>query len=121
MANNFKNAGATSVSTQSGSPTTVYKANTLQNGTGSALNSILIELDVANTGSSAVAATILLWKYDAVTPETWHVVKDAPIPAGSTLKVVSGQKIVLNGNDEIRIYATAATVDVIASILEDVN
>lgn len=115
MANNFKNAGASGVSTSSGSPTTIYTSN---NGT-TAVNSILIELDVANTGTSAVAASVLL--YDTSATTSYHIVKDAPIPAGSTMKVVSGQKIVLNDDDEIRVYATAATVDVVASILEDVN
>jgi hypothetical protein len=115
MANNFKNAGASGVSTSSGSPTTIYTSN---NGT-AAVNSILIELDVANTGTSAVAASVLL--YDTSATTSYHIVKDAPIPAGSTMKVVSGQKIVLNDDDEIRVYATAATVDVVASILEDVN
>jgi len=114
MANNFKNAGASGVSTSSGSPTTIYTSNN-----GTAVNSILIELDVANTGTSAVAASVLL--YDTSATTSYHIVKDAPIPAGSTMKVVSGQKIVLNGDDEIRVHATAATVDVVASILEDVN
>jgi len=114
MANNFKNAFATSVSTSSGSPTTVYTANN-----GSAVNSILIELDVANTGTSAVSATVLV--YDSSGTASYHIVKNAPIPSGSSLKVVSGQKIVLNGDDEIRVYASAATVDVVASILEDVT
>ena len=114
MANNFKNAGASGVSTSSGSPTTIYTSNN-----GGAVNSILIELDVANTGTSAVAASVLL--YDTSASASYHIVKDAPIPAGSTMKVVSGQKIVLNGDDEIRVHATAATVDVVASILEDVN
>ena len=114
MANNFKNAGASGVSTSSGSPTTIYTSNN-----GTAVNSILIELDVANTGTSAVAASVLL--YDTSATNSYHIVKDAPIPAGSTMKVVSGQKIVLNDDDEIRVYATAATVDVVASILEDVN
>ena len=47
--------------------------------------------------------------------------KNAPVPAGSALKVVSGQKVVLNGNDKIQVYASAATVDVVASILQDVT
>ena len=114
MANNFKNAGASGVSTSSGSPTTIYTSNN-----GGAVNSILIELDVANTGTSAVAASVLL--YDTSASASYHIVKDAPIPAGSTMKVVSGQKIVLNGDDEIRVHATAATVDVVASVLEDVS
>lgn len=114
MANNFKNAFATSVSTSSGSPTDVYTANN-----GSACNSILIELDVSNTGTSAVQVSILV--RDSSASASFHIVKNAPLPVGSSLKVVSGQKVVLNGNDKVQIYATANTVDVVASILEDVS
>jgi len=114
MANNFKNAFATSVSTSSGSPTDVYTANN-----GSACNSILIELDVANTGTSAVQVSILV--RDSSASASFHIVKNAPLPVGSSLKVVSGQKVVLNGNDKVQIYASANTVDVVASILEDVS
>ena len=113
MANNFKNAFATSVSTNSGSPTTVYTANN-----GSAVNSILIELDVANTGTYGVTVSVII--YDNSGTASYHIVKNAPIPSGGALKVVSGQKVVLNGDDQIRVYASAATVDVVASILEDV-
>ncbi len=114
MANNFKNAFATSVSTSSGSPTDVYTANN-----GSACNSILIELDVANTGTTAVQVSILV--RDSSANASFHIVKNAPLPVGSSLKVVSGQKVVLNGNDKVQIYASANTVDVVASILEDVS
>jgi len=114
MANNFKNAFATSVSTNSSSPTDVYTSNS-----GSACNSILIELDIANTGTSAVQVTVLV--RDSSASATFHIIKNAPIPVGSALKVVSGQKVVLNGNDKIQVYASAATVDVVASILQDVT
>jgi hypothetical protein len=114
MANNFKNAFATSVSTNSGSPTDVYTANN-----GSAVNSILIELDIANTGTSASTVTVLI--YDSSAAASYHIVKNAPVPVGSALKVVSGQKIVLNGDDKVQVYASAATTDVVASILEDVT
>jgi len=113
MANNFKNAFATSVSTNSASPTTVYTANN-----GSAVNSILIELDCANTGTSAVQVSVVV--YDNSGTASYHIVKNAPVPSGGALKVVSGQKVVLNGDDEIRVYASASTIDVVASILEDV-
>ena len=113
MANNFKNAFATSVSTSSGSPTNVYTANN-----GSAVNSILIELDVANTSSSAIQVSVVI--YDSSGTASYHIVKNAPLPAGGALKVVSGQKAVLNGDDEVRVYASASDVDVVASILEDV-
>ena len=114
MANNFKNAFATSVSTTAGSPTDVYTANN-----GSACNSILIELDISNTGTSAVQVTVLI--RDSSASASFHIIKNAPLPVGSSLKVVSGQKVVLNGNDKVQVYASANTVDVVASILEDVS
>jgi len=114
MANNFKNAFATSVSTNSASPTDVYTSNN-----GSAVNSILIELDIANTGTSAVQVTVLV--RDSSANAAFHIIKNAPVPVGSALKVVSGQKIVLNGDDKVQVYASAATVDVVASILQDVT
>ena len=86
---------------------------------GSGVNSILIELDIANTGSSAVTVTVLI--RDTSASASYHVVKNAPVPVGSTLKVVSGQKIVLNADDKVQVYATANTVDVVASILEGVT
>ena len=55
------------------------------------------------------------------------VVKDAPVPVVGTLKVISGQKLVLesltaNVNDKIYAYASGAnSCDVIASVLEDVS
>ena len=114
MANNFKNAFATTISTDPAAPTDVYTANN-----GSAVNSILIELDIANTGTSAVTVTVLV--RDSSASASFHIVKNAPVPVGSALKVVSGQKVVLNGNDKVQVYASAATVDVVASILQDVT
>ena len=55
------------------------------------------------------------------------VVKDAPVPVGGALKVIAGQKLVLesltaNVNDKIYAYASGASAcDVIASVLEDVS
>ena len=39
----------------------------------------------------------------------------------NTLKIVSGQKIVLNANDKVYAYASAATCDIIAGILQEVS
>ena len=55
------------------------------------------------------------------------MVKDAPVPVGGALKVISGQKLVLESdssgvNDKIYAYTSgASSVDVIASVLEDVS
>ena len=53
--------------------------------------------------------------------KAYHIVKDVSIPANSTLKIVSGQKIILNANDKLYVYASAATADVIAGILQEVS
>ena len=51
-----------------------------------------------------------------------HLIKNVPIPAGSTLKVISGQKIVVAAADVVKVSCnTASSVDAILSILEDVN
>ena len=55
------------------------------------------------------------------------IVKDAPVPVGGALKVVAGQKIVLESpssgvNDKIYAHCSSANnVDCIASVLEDVS
>ena len=53
--------------------------------------------------------------------KAYHIVKDVTIPASSTLKIVSGQKVVLNSNDKVYAYASAANVDIIAGILQEVS
>ena len=199
MANNFVNGFASVVTAgefyqsnatdASTGPQTVYTAN---NGS-SGVNSILVELDAANTGTAGISVTAFIQDTSAtlgtissvvslsdvatvtcgtahglqtgmyvnVTGSTtnyvngiykitrtgantftyaqnssasngtaagtitifkaFHIVKDAPIPPQSTLKVVSGQKIVLNSDDKVLVYGSAATLDVVASILEDVT
>ena len=69
-----------------------------------------------NSGASngTAAGTIVIYK-------AYHIVKDVSIPANSTLKIVSGQKIILNANDKLYAYASAATADVIAGILQEVS
>ena len=67
------------------------------------------------TGSHAVAD---IWNSLAYT----YVVRDAPIPIGGALKVIAGQKLVLEATDSMIIHtSSASSVDAIASILEDVS
>ena len=50
------------------------------------------------------------------------VVRGAPIPVGGSLKVISGQKLVLEATDRIFAYCSSArNVDVVCSMLEDVS
>ena len=200
MANNFVNSFASIVtagefyqsdaSDASTGPQTVYTAN---NGS-SGVNSILVELDAANTGTSGITISAFIqdtsatlgtvssiasssdvatvttasahglkvgmyvnvtgsstnfvngvYKVASVPSATtftyaqknsgaadgsaggtiviykaYHIVKDAPVPASSTLKVVAGQKVVLNSNDKVIAYASG-TCDIVAGILQEVT
>ena len=68
----------------------------------------------SSASNGSAGGTIVIYK-------AYHIVKDVSIPANSTLKIVSGQKIILNANDKLYAYASAATVDVIAGILQEVS
>lgn len=81
-------------------------------------DSIMLELDIGNTTAAAVDVTVKV--HDASASTACHLVKETPILAGASMKVISGQKLVLEGNDYVSVTATGA-VDVVASILEDVN
>ena len=112
MANTFKKGFSSGISGTSGSPTTLY---TVPNSKAS----ILIELDCCNTSNASQTVTAIL-SHGGSTDV--HLIKNVPIPAGSTLKVISGQKIVAEQNDVVKIYASnASSVDAVLSILEDVN
>ena len=70
---------------------------------------------VTLTGSHAAAD---IWNSLAFT----YVVRDAPIPIGGALKVIAGQKLVLEGQDSLFVTASSASsVDAIGSILEAVS
>ena len=77
-----------------------------------------MELDIANTVQNVVEASVEIFDTSASTDA--FLVKNAPVPAGGTLQVVSGQKVILEATDIVKVTATGA-VDVVAAILEDVN
>ena len=68
----------------------------------------------ADISGSGYAGTKYVYK-------AYHIVKDVTVPVSSTLKIVSGQKIVLNANDKLYAYASAAHCDVIAGVLQEVD
>ena len=82
--------------------------------------SYLIQCDVSCTGDTGVQVSIRVKKADN---STAHLVKLAPVPVGSTIQVIDGQKLVLESEDSLEIKCETAgeTVDVIVSLIEDVN
>lgn len=82
----------------------------------------LIECDVACTGNSGVQISVMI--VDASEGDvSAYLVKDAPVPVGSSIQIIDGQKIVLEDGDSIKVVCETAdqTVDVILSLVEGVN
>lgn len=83
---------------------------------GASTTCIVLSVTIANkTGSSANANLYLLPSSgDAV-----FYLKNAPIPAGSTLELISGNKYILTANDVLRASSdTASALDVTISYLQ---
>ena len=120
MANDFKRFTSASLGTTAGaSATAVYTVPS----SGSAMESIVIGITLANKSSSGITADVFLDNYSG--SNDVYIVKDATIPAGASLEVMSGNKLVLQGdgttNDALRISSSAATsLDATVSVLEDV-
>lgn len=85
------------------------------------LDSIMIELDIASVTGAGVQVDVFVEDVSEAT--TVHLVKNAPVPEGAALKVIDGQKIVLESGDRIKVKTNGSghVVDVVASIIEDVN
>ena len=122
MANDFKRFAKPSVGTSTGaSADAVY---TVPAGAGSsALESIIIGITLANKGSTGVTASGFLDNEDGSIDV--FIVKDATIPAGSSLEVMSGNKIVVQNDgsnaDVVRVSCnTSASLDALITVLEDV-
>ncbi len=122
MANDFKRFAVTNVNTSTGaSASAVY---TVPAGAGSsALESIVIGITLSNTTTTGITASVFL-DNNAGSNDV-HIVKNATIPAGSSLEVMAGNKLVLQNSgsagDVLRVSAgTATACDAVVSVLEDV-
>ena len=121
MANDFKRYTKASVNTSAGaSATAVY---TVPSTSSVAMETIVIGITLANVATTGVTANVFIDNYD--TSNDVYIVKNATVPAGSSLEVMSGNKLVLQGsgtaNDVLRVSCSAASsLDVTVSILEDV-
>jgi len=123
MANDFKRFVKKDIGTGEGaSGSTVY---TVPAGSGSsALESIVIGITIANKSTAGITCDVFI---DALggTGDDVYIVKDASIPAGSSLEVMSGNKLVLqhsgSAGDVLKMTSSAGSAaDGIVSVLEDV-
>ena len=116
MANTFKVITRDVAPASAGSPETLY---TVQ--TGSTI--IVLGLTLANVHTAQVTATIKLTSTTTQTSQTQtttaHIVKDIPLPVGSTVEIMAGNKIILNAGDIIKVACSVADkVSVIMSYME---
>ena len=119
MANDFKRICTPDISNSSN--TTIYG---VPAGAGSsALESIVIGITCANKSTSGVTVSIFIDNEDG--SNDVFVVKNATIPAGASLEVMAGNKLVLqndgsNGDNLEALASAASAVDITVSVLEDV-
>ena len=119
MANDFKRFCTPNVSNSSN--TTIYAVPA--GASSAALESIVIGITMANKTSSGITASIFLDNEDG--SNDVFIVKGASIPAGASLEVMAGNKLVLQNDgsnaDNLEALASAAnSVDVTVSVLQDV-
>ena len=111
MANTFKQA------TKSGLVTTVISnsgTNILTAGGSSTL--ILLSALVANKTSSSANVDVYLVPSSG---DSVHFLKAVPVPAGSSLELISGSKIILESGDVLRARCdTASAADLTVSYLD---
>jgi hypothetical protein len=80
----------------------------------------VIECDIACISDSGVQVSVRVKKSDGTKA---HVVKNAPVPVGSSIQIIDGQKLVLESGDALEVMCETAgeSVDVIVSLVENVN
>lgn len=112
MANTFTKSTKSSLSTAdvtSSSATNVVTA-------GGTATLILLSILVSNkTGSSANGNIYLLPN----TGDAAFLIKNAPIPAGSSLEMISGSKVIMTASDVLRASSdTSSALDITISYLQ---
>ena len=108
MANTFKVVNFAAEPASAGTPYVMYTA-------GSGVTAIVLGLILSNIDSTQRTASVRLVSDTAnraVTNNTANgtsvVIKDAPIPAGSSLELMAGNKVVLEATDQITIDCDVA-------------
>ena len=111
MANTFKIDTKSSVVTDAHTST---NANVLTAGGSATL--VLLSILVSNkTGASADADVFLVTS----SGDDVFLLRNAPIPAGSSFEIISGSKIIMESNDVLRVRTdTSNSCDVAISYLE---
>ena len=115
--NTFKRLTKENINNNSGSPSTIYTAATNK-------TSIVIGCLLCNKLSSQVTASVYIDTAISGNDDVF-LVKDLVIPANTSTELVLGKVIMTHDNtngDVLKAYSnTASAIDILASVLEDVN
>ena len=114
MANTFKIKTNGAMPASAGTPLTLY---TVQSGE----TAVVLGLLLCNVHTSAVNVSVQIVSdtSDTETNETVYVVRNAPIPVGGTLEVLTGSKVILQTTDVLKIDCSdSASIDASLSIME---
>ena len=116
MANTFKTVTAAGITTEE----QIYVAG------GSVIATIVLGIMIANTTTSQVTVSVKLASDTASRTHsgtnsganaTVFLVKNAPVPVGSSLELLAGNKVVLEDTDELLLTASGSS-DITISIME---
>ena len=111
MANTFK------LKTKAGIDASLVKVYTVPSST----TTVVIGLTIANIKGASVTADakIVSDTSDSETNADVYIAKDIPLPAGSSVEVMAGNKIVLQATDEVWVSGSVTdAVDAVLSIME---
>jgi len=117
MANTFKVVSHDVMPASSGTPEDLYT-------TPGSTTTIVLGMVLANVHTSQVTASVKLVSDTsgggrAATNTTTFLLKNAPIPVGSSLEILAGNKVVLETTDQIEVDCSVADkVSVTMSIME---
>ena len=111
MANTFKLKNDAVMPSSAGTPDTLYTVP-------SSTTTIILGLMLCNVHTSQVTASVTVID-SSNSNETSHVIKDIPIPVGSSYEVMAGNKIVLETTDIIKVDCSVADkISATMSIME---
>ena len=106
MANTFKIDTKSSVSTSGNNVVTAGGSATL----------VILSILVSNKTASSAQVDVFVNKNSG---DDVFLIKNAPVPGGSSLEIISGSKIIMESSDVLRVNAgTASALDVSVSYLE---
>jgi len=114
MANTFK------LTTNAGLTTSLDDQYTTPGST----TTIEVGMSVSNTSASSITVDVVIVSSTSDNRrtgnnETVHLVKSAPVPSGSSLEIMSGNKLVLETGDKIQALAsTTGVADLLISYME---